>query len=609
VSRSIIAASLCALLLTGCAYFNTFYNAKKQFNTAEKAYRENPPELEISGSQREMYEQAIKKASKILVFYPESKYVDDALFLMGKAYFRMEEFGKSRRKFEELLANYPQSKFRFEAGYLLGTIHYYSDDQNRARDALAIVIDSPKKNAWADNARFTLGEMAYWNNKDYKAALEEYARLSQDYPNSEMRAKAVFMMGECQFQLENYQDALAAYQEARRFEFSTSERYKIEMRIGECFRKANQYDDALKVFNQLAGSDRYVDRLPEIRLRTSELHYLMGDTAQALEGYEDLVRQNEKTQEAAWAYYQMGLMHMEGLVDLEKAKELFEKSKAESPTSEAAKLASLKRGQINRLEEYRQKAAQADSTQLAEAYFSLAEVYFLDLGRPDSALVFYRKVIQETPLSKYAPQSSYVAAWIVENSMGDTAGSRQMYQDLIDDYPLSESANVARQRLGQPALVDSTRLAAMERLGRAEELLLKENDPDGALAQYRSLLADLPDSPLAPKAECAIAWTLEHMKGQRDSALAIYERLAAIYPNTQCGLLAQQRTAPKPASTPAVVDTTAQTVSDTTLGGATVQEPLGEEEQRQEDAPDEDEERPRRRSRRRPPEDEPPGEQ
>ena len=88
MKRMAVLLILGALVFSGCAYFNTFYNAKKQFGDAEKAYLANPPDLEISSGQRDLYEQAIKKASKILVFYPNSKYVDDALFLMGKAYFR-----------------------------------------------------------------------------------------------------------------------------------------------------------------------------------------------------------------------------------------------------------------------------------------------------------------------------------------------------------------------------------------------------------------------------------------------------------------------------------------------------------------------------------------
>jgi TolA-binding protein len=601
--RTIGLLALCLLLLIGCAYFNTFYNAKKQFKEAEKAYQANPPELEVSASQRELYEQAIKKASKILVFYPDSRYVDDALFLMGKAYFRMQEFGKSRRKFEELLVNYPKSKFRFEAGYLLGTIHYYMDEPRKARDALMAVIES-KRNSWADDARYTLGEMAFWEGQ-YRQALEEYSRLPEDYPDSELRAEAMFKMGESQFKLEQYQGALDSYLEARRHKFSARQRYQIELRIGECYQQLGQFQDALETFNGLAGSDRYLEYLPEIQLRISEVYYLMGDSTRAIERYEDIVRQNEKTKEAAWAYYQLGQIFMEDLSDLEKAKDYFDKSKAEAPTSEAAQLASLRRSQINKLEDYRLKAASSDSMQLAEAYFSLGELYLLDLHRPDSALVYYQKVLAQNPDTRYAPRSKYAAAWITENSLGDSLAGRRLYEELIERYPYSESANTARRRLGRPAVRDTSDRQAAQRFRRAEELLLREGDAAGALAEYESIRTDFPMSPFVPKAECAVAWTLEHFLGQRDSALVIFQRLAEQYPNSECAQLAQKKIAPP--APPAAPDTSSSVEADSVSTGSGSEPPADEPQVRGEPELEEDDLEQeiggdeRRRPRRRPP--------
>ncbi len=596
MKRMALLLILGALVFSGCAYFNTFYNAKKQFGDAEKAYLANPPDLEISSSQRDLYEQAIKKASKILVFYPNSKYVDDALFLMGKAYFRMEEFGKSRRKFEELLVNYPKSDFRFEAGYLLGTIHYYLDEPTRARDALTAVIESKKKNSWADDAQYLLGEMTFWNGQ-YREARKEYARVTEDYPKSELRADAVFKIGECQYKLEQYQGALEAYLEARDLQFSARLRYQIELRIGECYQKLGRFQNALDTFSDLARSDRYLEHLPEIQLRVSEVYYLMGDSARAIERYEDIVRQNEKTKEAAWAYYQLGLIFMEDLSDLEKSKEYFDKSKSEAPTSDAAQLASLRRSQIGKLEEYRLKAVSADSLQLAEAYFSLGEVYLLDLNHPDSALVYYRKVLAQNQGSKYAPRSQYAAAWITESSLRDSLSAQRLYQELIDRYPYSESANTARRRLGQPAMSDTSDLGAARRFGQAEELLLREHDVAGALAQYESIRTDFPESPFVPKADCAIAWTLEHFLGQRDSAMVIFGRLAELYPDTECGLLARKKITPPPS--PAAPDSAAVVAPDSASTGDETQPPPGEPDLTEDEAEAEKEEPGRRRPRQR----------
>ncbi len=553
--RLLFTCVLCGLLLFACAYYNTFYNAKKQFKKAEEALAANPPVAGPSSSQRDLYEQAIKKASKVLTFHPNSKYVDDALFLMGKSYFRMEEFGKAQRKFEELLANYPHSNFRWEAQYLLGTIHYYLDDYPNARDALNLIIEAKQNNPWRDDARFLLGEVALASG-DYKSAMENFRTIPEVYPRSGLKAEAIFKVGECHFQLRNYSAALAAFQEASHLDLRADRHYQVYLRIGECQLRLKEYQQALETFDRLAGSDRYVDRLLETRLRIAEVHHLQGDRARAIEEYKNIVEKNVKTEETAWAYYQLGLISMEDFSDLSEAKGYFDKSKSAFATSNGARLSSLKRNQIDKLEEQLKKVAATDSLADPEAHFALAEIYLLDLNQPDSALAHYRKVLELVPLSKSAPPSSYAAAWIVEHILGDTATSREMYQNLIDSYPFSTSADAARERLGRPAIVDTSQEDAAERLRRAEDLLLKGNDVDAALAAYRSLVADFPHSPFAPKAECAIAWTLENLQGDRDSAMVIFRRVAEKYPNSECGALAQKKITPAPAQAPG--DTTTQ---------------------------------------------------
>lgn len=578
LGRLMFIFAVITLSLLGCAYYNTFYNAKKQFRSAEKSLAKNAPGTAITSSQRDLYEQAIKKASKVLTFHPNSKYVDDALFMMGKAYFRMEELGKARRKFEELLANYPHSKFRWEAYYLLGAVLYYMGDIPKARDALSAVIDPVKKSSWADDAHFLMGEIAL-DIGDYQLAVKEYSKVAEDYPNSELRSEAMFVIGESHFKLKNYREALTAFQEASRYELVGPRRYEIELRIGECYQQLNEYQKALETFQRLASSDRYVDHLPEIRLRISEVYFLTGDTSRAIQEYHDIIKIAPKTKEAAWAYYQLGLIHMNSFDDMVKAKEYFDKSSSESSQSEAAILASLRRNQIKKLEEYQNKVAIPDSLQDSEARFALAEVYLLDVNWPDSALVYYQSVVELTPLSKYAPRSAYAAAWIVENVLGDTARSREMFQALISTYPSSPSAHTARERLGQPAAVDSSMQDVAERFREAEDLLLKGNDVDGALALYNQIVTDFPHSPYAPKAKCALAWTLEYFKGDPDSAMAIFKQLAQEHPNSECALLAQRKVASlsteAPEDTAAVlsVDTTTVASTDTTEQAPAMEEP------------------------------------
>ncbi|MDD4205484.1 MAG: tetratricopeptide repeat protein, partial [Candidatus Delongbacteria bacterium] len=97
------------LIFSGCAYYNMYFNAKESYNAAEKK------RIEKNITDKALYENSIKELSKILEFYPESKWVDDALLMMGLCYMRQDDNYKARKKFIELLTNYPGSDLSDQA--------------------------------------------------------------------------------------------------------------------------------------------------------------------------------------------------------------------------------------------------------------------------------------------------------------------------------------------------------------------------------------------------------------------------------------------------------------------------------------------------------------
>ncbi len=100
--NSKIIKSLCLLLLVqGCAYFNTFYNAQEHYKDAEKIRIENFGNQLPSRAIQE-YEKAIEKSQKVLTDYSDSKYVNDALLLKGKSHFFKREYDSAKEAFDKL---------------------------------------------------------------------------------------------------------------------------------------------------------------------------------------------------------------------------------------------------------------------------------------------------------------------------------------------------------------------------------------------------------------------------------------------------------------------------------------------------------------------------
>ena len=81
---------LAVILFSGCAYYNTFYNAQEYYNEAEKLRLEKDGES-IPISAMDKYGKTIVKCQKVIEQFSESSYVDQAFLLMGKSrYYRSD---------------------------------------------------------------------------------------------------------------------------------------------------------------------------------------------------------------------------------------------------------------------------------------------------------------------------------------------------------------------------------------------------------------------------------------------------------------------------------------------------------------------------------------
>ncbi|MDZ7690717.1 MAG: hypothetical protein U5K69_06215 [Balneolaceae bacterium] len=93
------------------AYYNTYYNAKENYQVGLRQVQEQPVELDITEPIRvhqrpvktggQEFQQAIDKGAQLLRKFPESKWVDETLELIGKSYYFRQEFYSALQKFEE----------------------------------------------------------------------------------------------------------------------------------------------------------------------------------------------------------------------------------------------------------------------------------------------------------------------------------------------------------------------------------------------------------------------------------------------------------------------------------------------------------------------------
>ena len=143
------------------------------------------------------------------------------------------------------------------------------------------------------------------------------------------------------------------------------------------------------------------------------------------------------------------------------------------------------------------------TVEMAELRYELANALFLSLGRPDSAVALYRRILDETPDAPVSARARYALAEI-EYTAGRADAAAPLFQDVIDADSASALAAAARLRLGQarpPEPEDRPEISD----GAAEAFAAARarwtgGDPVGAMQDFVALAESDPDAPVAPRA-------------------------------------------------------------------------------------------------------------
>lgn len=529
---------LVILFSFSCAYYNTFYLARKDFNKAEENRRNTPnPNPQV---QTALYTEAIKKASKVLEFYPKSKWVDDALLLIGKSYYHQAEFNKAERKARELIANFPSSNLIYEAYLFLGLSLVRMNNPLEAKEAFNLILNSPQAKDLRPQTTLALAEMAL-EQKDYPLALSFYQQFLTNYKKNPKAGECQFKIAEIYENQKNYGEALQAYSQVKNYSSDWDLIYLATFKTGEISYSLKNYPAGLQIFTLLLKEKRYFDRQAQIKLKLAEGYNLSGEVEKAIQALQEINTAYPRTEASAQAFYQMGLIHQNQKEDLKTAKELYEKAKEERPGSEVAKLALQKSADIAKLEEYQKSLSTEETEESAKTRFLLAEFYLTQMDKPDSALAEYRSLVESHPNSEFTPKALLAMAWICHTLLGDTVSSKKICEEILEKYPNSDYSKPAKKFLNiypEILAMDMPEILYLQ----AESLLLIHHQMDSALVLYQKIVDQYPNSSWGAKALYAMVWAKENYELLPDSEILLaYQEILDKYPDTKYASVAESK--------------------------------------------------------------------
>jgi TonB family protein len=530
--NSLVVLSVIFLLFCGCTYYNTFYNAKKSFKEGEKIQEKATGTRRASAGQTQ-YETAIKKASKILTFHPKSKWADDALFLIGRAYFNMEEYIKAKIKFEELLASFPKSKLVDDSRYYISLCHYYTEEEVLAIKQLKDFLESKKMGKKKKaQASYLLGQI-YHQREEYDNALTFYQKTLEEFDPDTLSAITQLRIGECLWEEKDYEKAKQAFIQVEKYKPSSEILFESQFKQGECWFVLGDFQKGMRIYKELLSDERFTAKQASVKLKIAEGYYHMEEIAFSMMEYEEITEMFARTEESSQAYFKLGEIYEDIFDDLPEAKKMYETCSAEKRGAPVANEAMSRSANIARIEEYYKEMSEEETQKSGRALFLLGELYLTQMDEPDSALAEYLALVRQIPESEYAPKSLYAAAWITENIKKDSVQAAELYLRIMDEYPQSDYLKLAREFLNTSS--DSLEVPNPEETYlQAERLLFEEGEVDSAFILYDFIIKEFPNSGYAVKSAFAKAWTIEYYANPGDStAIFAYQSVVEQYPESE----------------------------------------------------------------------------
>lgn len=349
-------------------YFNTFFKANEDYNDAFDEYRASlisyynrrldslGVTLPVSGGVKEKLDKAIERASKIIQFHKNSKFIDESVLIIGKSYYLLTEYYKAERTFNEFLSKFASSVLADEAFLYLGRTKGKLGKMEEGEIIFKnLVSNSPDKEIQSLAAR-DLGVLEFNKGKPDDAV--KYFKESIDYSqDNERKAESQFILAKI---LSFYKPELAAEEYKKVLDYTSDYELSFYARLN--YAKGLIYNKNFLTADEELESLRkkYRDEISFTQLADLEIAnnlFAQQNYTGALEKYYEVIVKYPNTPSSADSYYFIAKYeedinndYLDALVNYKKATE--ENSSSDNNKESTEKVATLNRyfalqGEVN----------------------------------------------------------------------------------------------------------------------------------------------------------------------------------------------------------------------------------------------------------------------
>ncbi len=376
---------------TGCVYYNTFFNAENYFAEAQEVELKDDGRPQASAIQK--YNKAIKKCGIVLTDYKDTKYADDALFMLARSlYYIGRNYTQSIEKFEDLIKFYPDSEFIPDAKIYVARANYKF---RRKELAYELLLDFLQKDEYKEEHPKALQQLADYHLQDEEYVEADYYlnQIIEKFPKSDEYDNAFFLKGKARHEAGNHEQSNEVFLALQKSSVPRNLKFDARYYISLNYILLEDYELARKFSKKLLKDEYRESSISKIQLVKARSMAKTGESDKAIQLFESIVLDNKRSKLAAEASYYLGEHYFEDLQNYEDAITSYNKVKSEYSQSDYIAEAVSRSAVASQIIQYNNPNSDLTAEDLVLQQFKLAEFYIEALALPDSALKVYDHII------------------------------------------------------------------------------------------------------------------------------------------------------------------------------------------------------------------------
>jgi TolA-binding protein len=397
-------------------------------------------------AEERLLDACITKCAKVISLYPDSKWRDDAIFLMGKALYEKRYYSDAHIKFSELRRYYSDSPYIDEARLYEARAIHAEGDQVEARAIWEELLGGTAAIPVRRAAGLELAGSVRADG-DQAGAAAIYRRLLDADLAGRERAAIQLEFGRSLRSAGNPVEAAAAFDAVLGSHPDLDQAFDASLAAAQALDEAGESDAARERLERLSRDQHYFSRAPVALMELGRIAEREGRIDDAQATYRRIVHTYPGTDHAADALLASASLLREAGEELDLARRTLELLISENPESPAAESARRELTDLKRFLRLRREAEASTGPQAERARFLLAEHLLVAEERHAEALDLYLGLIRDAPETAWRPRADLAAAWIWKGPLASPERADSVYRAIFEEFPGTEAAAISAAAL------------------------------------------------------------------------------------------------------------------------------------------------------------------